>query len=243
MGIPASTALAIDLCKSAGTSPPTALAIIPAEPLVISGSSKKAREERARSLAGSFVKFINDHLDLLVQVRKDFLSKDAHETIMGCKTWTEYCVGVLYYSESRIRSLIAGKIPELAKFNGTANRKPIALVPAPIPPKDLAGLEENNPTLATKIRDGAVTVRDTRPYEHEPKLGGDYFRHLGHLLDGIFKGQINEKLDVLCRLPISKVTPKIKQDAKAMIDILQDVSVSAEKYIAKLKKLSKARVV
>jgi hypothetical protein len=87
----------------------SATAITP-QPLEISGSSAD-RETRAQTLATLFVKFVSDHVDLLVQVRQDFLNKPKSETIMGCHSWGEYCRNVLHYSESHIRSLIADKNP------------------------------------------------------------------------------------------------------------------------------------
>jgi len=212
------------------------LAVI--EPLKMSGS--KEREERAKRLAGLFVKFISEHTDLLVQVRGDFLAKQKHEKIMGCSTFTEYCVGVLHYSENHIAKIIKGRNPASEKHNGSANRKLAAT--AFIPPP--AELLETNPALYERINNGTVVLREPVSANlSTPNINGDYFRHLGNLLDGVFKGQIKEKLDVLCKLPISKVTPKIKQDAKEMIEILQDVSISAEKYITKLEKISHAKVV
>lgn len=215
------------------------------EPRKMSGSELQTREQRAKALAGAFVKFIGEYTELLAQVRQDFLDKKKHESIMGCKTWTEYCVGVLHYSESHIAKLLAGRNPAAAKHDGSKNRvypqpKPAAK-PTVVPP----ALTKHNPELAAKIHNGAVVPRDTS-YLNDDKvevnLTGDYFRHLGHLLDGVFKGQIKEKLDAVCALPPSKITPKIQQDVKEISAILQDVSVAAEKYITKLKKISHARV-
>ena len=220
------------------------------QPLKMSGSDRKAREDRAQLLADHFTKFIGEHVELLVQVREDFFAKPKDEAIMGCKTFTEYCVGVLHYSESHIRKLIAGRNPASAKHDGTANRKPsvLKIVPTPVPPaqEPPPELTKHNPVLADKIRNGAVTIRESKdirePEDHDINLNGDYFRHLGHLLDGVFKGQIKEKLDVLCNLPKTKVTPKIKRDAEAMVEILEDLQDNANKYICKLKKISNARV-
>src|SRR5947209_1010675 len=91
------------------------------EPLILRGSHAD-REARARTLVILFVKFLSDHVDLLVQVRQDFLDKPNAEAIMGCKTFGEYCKNVLHYSESHIRRLIAGKNPATAIFNGSKNR-------------------------------------------------------------------------------------------------------------------------
>ena len=225
--------------------PSTALAITKPEPLISIGSVRQAREQRATTLADHFVKFISEHIDLLVQVRQDFIDKDKNEAIMGRKTWTEYCASVLHYSESHIRNLIAGRVTDAAKHNGTQNRKPRVLVlPPPSSVKVPPELEKNNPGLAEQIKRGEVVPRDTSYLNepNEPNLNGDYFRHLGGLLDGVFKGQIQEKLDVLCGLPKSKITPKIKKDAQAMEKNLRDLIADAQKYVRKIRRVSKARV-
>jgi hypothetical protein len=206
--------------------------------LHIMRSSPADREGRAKALAGAFTKFIGEHIDLLVQVRQDFLDKDRNDSIMGCKTFTEYCTSVLHYSEGHISKLIKGKVPGASKFDGTANRKPFLAGPQ-IPPADLL---EHNPELAGRITAGLVEVRESSRSSH-PKVNGDFFRHLGHLLDAVFRGPIKDKLDVLCDIPKTQITEKMKVDAQEMIGILQDVSINAEKYIAKLQKISKAKVV
>jgi hypothetical protein len=91
------------------------------EPRILSGSTSTEREARAQQLANLFV---GEMVPLLVQVRQDFLDKPKHEFIYNCRTFTEYCVRVLRYSESHIRRLIAGHNPASKKFNGSKNRKP-----------------------------------------------------------------------------------------------------------------------
>src|SRR6059036_800355 len=59
------------------------------QPLKMSGHAD--REARAKELVTLFVKFLGDHVDLIVQVRRDFLVKPKTETIMGCHTFGEYC--------------------------------------------------------------------------------------------------------------------------------------------------------
>jgi len=97
-----------------------------AGPLILSGSHAD-REARARTLVTLFVKFLSDHVDLIVQVRQDFLAKSKTETIMGCHTFGEYCRNILHYSESHIRRLIAGRNPATAIFDGSKNRTPALL--------------------------------------------------------------------------------------------------------------------
>ena len=94
------------------------------EPLILSGSHAE-REARARTLVTLFIKFLGDHVDLIVQVRQDFLDKPKTETIMGCSTFGEYCRSVLHYSESHIRRLIAGRNPATKIFDGSKNRIPL----------------------------------------------------------------------------------------------------------------------
>lgn len=105
-------------------------AIVKAEPLKISGSTHQDREARAQTLAHAFanacVKFIGDHVERIIQVRQDFLDKGKDKTICGVKTFEEYCEGVLHYSASHIRSLIAGRNPATKKHDGSKNRKPKA---------------------------------------------------------------------------------------------------------------------
>lgn len=92
------------------------------QPLILSGSSHADREARAKTLVTLFVKFLSDHIDLLVQVRQDFLDKPKTETIIGCLTFGEYCKNVLHYSESHIRRLIAGRNPATRIFDGSKYR-------------------------------------------------------------------------------------------------------------------------
>ena len=91
------------------------------QPIILSGHEQ--REERARALVTLFVKFLNDHVDLLVQVRTDFLEKDKSQTIMECATFGEYCRNILHYSESHVRRLIAGRNPATALHDGSKQRR------------------------------------------------------------------------------------------------------------------------
>jgi len=99
-------------------------AVIKQEPLILSGSHAD-REARARTLVTLFVKFLGDHVDLIVRVRQDFLDKPTSENIMGCSTWGEYCRNVLGYSEQHIRRLIAGRNPATKIFDGSKGRTPL----------------------------------------------------------------------------------------------------------------------
>jgi hypothetical protein len=90
------------------------------QPLIMSGHAD--REARAKELVTLFVKFLGDHVDLIVRVRRDFLDKPKTQTIMGCHTFGEYCRNVLHYSEQHIRRLIAGRNPATAIYDGSKNR-------------------------------------------------------------------------------------------------------------------------
>ncbi len=103
--------------------------IVPAaeQPLVDERFYERAmRDVRAAELATMFHGTL---LPLLVQVRQDFLDKDAGELINGCSTWGEYCSNVLHYSESHVRRLIAGNNPATAKHDGSTKRKSPATEP------------------------------------------------------------------------------------------------------------------
>ncbi|HEV2523320.1 MAG TPA: hypothetical protein VGT24_13150 [Candidatus Acidoferrales bacterium] len=95
-------------------------ALVKEEPRILRGSTPADREARGQQLANLVIR---EMVPLLVQVRQDFLDKDQSELICGCRTFTEYCNGVLHYSESHIRRLIAGHNPA-TKFDGSKNRKP-----------------------------------------------------------------------------------------------------------------------
>jgi hypothetical protein len=95
------------------------------EPHIICGSQAE-REERGQRLAKLF---IGEMIPLLVQVRQDFWDKGRDETICGVKTFTEYCTGILRYSEGYIRRLIQGQNPASKKHDGSDHRKPTTKPP------------------------------------------------------------------------------------------------------------------
>jgi hypothetical protein len=132
MSEPTTTAMIIPEGNVPQTADSDTSAAIPLlnEPLKMSGSHAD-RESRAQTLVTLFVKFLSDHIDLLVQVRQDFLDKETDATIMGCKTFGEYCKNVLHYSESHIRRLLAGRNPATATFNGQPQKKFLENHPKP----------------------------------------------------------------------------------------------------------------
>lgn len=96
----------------------TALAVVKkTEVLKISTSPRAEREQRGQSLAKDFVKFIGDMVPRIIQTRQDFLDREPDETICGVTTFRDYCTGVLDYSHSHIRNLIAGQTPASEKYS------------------------------------------------------------------------------------------------------------------------------
>jgi len=106
-----------------------------------------------------FVKFISDHVDLLVQVRQDFILKPAIEEITGCKTFGEYCKNVLHYSESHIRRLIAGRNPATAIFDGSKNRITPLITETVVPLSLLQRFESGDVVLDALINEQNYIVR------------------------------------------------------------------------------------
>ncbi len=72
-------------------------------------------------------------------------------------------------------------------------------------------------------------------------MKNDFFRHLGHLLDGVFCGTIKQRLEVIIKNEKS-LTPQQAKSVKEMASILDEVAATATKYSKELKRISKARV-
>src|SRR6266566_10084479 len=128
------------------------VALIKQEPLKMSGSTSADREARAQTLVTLFVKFLGDHVDLLVQVRQDFLDKPKAETILGCQSFGEYCKNVLHYSESHIRRLIADRNPA-TEIYGAAVPATCQVCKKELPSKSQCGrhIREEHPDKADEI--------------------------------------------------------------------------------------------
>jgi hypothetical protein len=110
------------------------------------------------------------------------------------------------------------------------------------------GLKKNQPDLYDKVRKGVITLRDTTkltsPKKKSPAdtVKHDFFRHLGHLLDGVFKGTIKERLDTLLKLKPSEMTPATAKSLKEITTVLNDMSKQANEYARKIETISKAKV-
>jgi hypothetical protein len=135
--------------------------------------SHKDREKRGQQLANTFVKFIGEMIPLLVQVRKDFLDKEMAETICGASTFTEYCTGVLRYSERHILRLISGQNPAGDKHNGSANRKKPE--PHPVTDEELAQYEKNHHNDITKTTKNLLGKKGMTPEDVVGALVGMSF--------------------------------------------------------------------
>lgn len=104
-------------------------AIVQAEPDILSGSLQAMGDE---TLATEFKRQYNaigkrlkELRPLYIEIRKRFFKLRKGGSIMGCKTWTEYCEKHLKYSDRHVRRLIEGGNPATEK-HGT-KQKPAAL--------------------------------------------------------------------------------------------------------------------
>jgi ParB-like chromosome segregation protein Spo0J len=106
-------------------------------------------------------------------------------------------------------------------------------------------LKDHQPALYDKVRSGVLKLRDTSKLLRKtpkPKQNSDFFRHLGHLLDGVFKGQLKTKLDEACKMKGSDLSDVQRKGLETAADILEEISEQANQYRDKIKKVCKARV-
>jgi ParB-like chromosome segregation protein Spo0J len=102
-------------------------------------------------------------------------------------------------------------------------------------------LKRYRPELYEKVLRGELTLRDgvkefpQRRKKTEVAKNHDFFRHLGNLLDSVFKGALKEKLDDLVRIEPKEITPATGKNILEIISILADVSRHADGYASKLK--------
>src|SRR5208283_5064514 len=94
-------------------------AIAKAEPDKMSGSLRAMDDE---VLASEFKrrydavgKRLHELRPLYVELRKRFFELHDGGTIMGCRTWTEFCQNHLKYSDRHVRRLIEGENPATEK--------------------------------------------------------------------------------------------------------------------------------
>jgi len=104
-------------------------------------------------------------------------------------------------------------------------------------------LKKYQPELYEKVLRGELTLREVVKEfpswrkKREATQNHDFFRHLGHLLDRIFKGVLKDKLDALVHLKPNDITPATKKSLQEIISILADVSRHSDGYASKLKVL------
>jgi len=94
-------------------------AIIKAEPDILSGSLQSIDDEslanevkRRYDMIGKRLKELRP---LFIELRKRFFNLPNGSSIMGCKTWTEFCEKHLKYSDRHVRRLIEGDNPATEK--------------------------------------------------------------------------------------------------------------------------------
>lgn len=71
----------------------------------------KTPEERAEYVAAAFERSGQQIAPYVSQLRRDFRSLKPGETIMDCKTWTEFCTKVLKRTTRAVRYIMAGGNP------------------------------------------------------------------------------------------------------------------------------------
>jgi hypothetical protein len=71
----------------------------------------KTPEERAEYVATQFERCGREIATQVRQLRNDFRAVKSGETIMGCKTWTEFCTKVLNRTTRAVRYIAAGGNP------------------------------------------------------------------------------------------------------------------------------------
>ncbi len=105
-------------------------------------------------------------------------------------------------------------------------------------------LKKHQPELYEKVRNGILKMRDTSDLlpkrKQKIEVKNDFYRHLGHLLDGTFKGTIKDRLEAL--LAKKDLTQRDIKSIREIADILDSVSEKAFEYAAALRKVCKARV-
>jgi len=71
----------------------------------------KTPEERAEYVATQFERCGREIAAQVKQLRNDFRALKSGETIMECKTWTEFCTKVLNRTTRAVRYIVAGGNP------------------------------------------------------------------------------------------------------------------------------------
>ena len=107
-----------------------------------------------------------------------------------------------------------------------------------------AALKKYQPELHEKVRNGTLKMRDTSSLLKKSKskkpieIKHDFYRHLGHLLDGTFKGTIKDRLDTM--ILSHPHTPKEAKAWLEIADVLETVAKAADEYAHTLRRTCKA---
>jgi len=99
-------------------------------------------------------------------------------------------------------------------------------------------LKRYQPELYEKVLRGELTLRDVIkefPKKIEARKDQDYFCRVARKLDGVFKGQLKEMLESLCRLKQRDMTPVTEKGLQQIISFLKDVSERSDDCASKLK--------
>jgi hypothetical protein len=145
------------------------------EPDKMSGAPERLHDE---ALAKEFLqqygvigRGIEELRPLYAELRRRFFKRtqlNSAGTIMGCKTWTEFCQTHLKYSDRHVRRLIEGDNPATKKQGLKAETvalpKPTQSLPAN-PPPDTANWTDN--TYVRRCIDFIVST--LRPLESDPQ--------------------------------------------------------------------------
>jgi hypothetical protein len=107
-------------------------------------------------------------------------------------------------------------------------------------------LKINRPDLYEKVLSGELTLRNASQKSAEGHKTGtrkdqDYFCRIGRTLDGIFKGALKEKLEVLAHLKQENFTPVAEKGLRQITETLHEVSEHADGYATKFKAILQTR--
>jgi len=177
-----------------------------AEPDKMSGSLNSMDNE---ALASQFLrqyKAIGKRLTVLrpfyVELRNRFFNLSKGGSIMGCKTWTEFCEKHLKYSDRHVRRLIEGDNPATEK-HGT-KQKPVAL---PKPSQSLPTMPSarnadwtDNTYIKTCVQFVASTLK---PLESDPQR---FAQVAAAIAAGIVGDLANDDSDSFAETELAAVT-------------------------------------
>lgn len=102
-------------------------------------------------------------------------------------------------------------------------------------------LKNADPDLYEQVRAGDSNLRAARKKlrsrraSTKPHKDRDYFCRIGRKLDGVFKGELRQKLEDLAQLSREDTTPATKTGLQQIVRILGEVSDLADDYASRLR--------